>query len=147
MIIIAVIFTASILVTFLICNFFNFNTSMKKKKTFVILLTILFLFCILNGILTIVSIKNPQISIVEIEEVYSKDIDILMPTYFVKEKENTSLKAIQTNTIYKGDSNYLIKYIYPNMNKVSSFLIGREKVEYKLVVTNPDIIKKIDETN
>ena len=107
----------------------------------VILLLEIFVFPTIYSEIKITSEKDAVITTMEIEEIYESCEE---STYLVKLTDSEELKSV-TGSVFIGDSNYLVKLEYPNMTDNHIFWISSEKKLYNIVVTSPDVIKKIPE--
>lgn len=129
--------------------FFSNNVKYKSKKTVIIGIGILFgLFIIFGGISATLHynyITAPEISTIEIKDVYFDEYvhsNTLKESYIVVDA-NDKLHTITTDKICKGDSNYLIIYTQPKLTSLVAVLIGKDKQEYELILTDPENIPSL----
>lgn len=117
-----------------ICGIFDSKSKLSKWVCIITVIILVFsafvTFPIYNK-----ATNEAEISNVEITEIYKNSEN----EYCVKLNQSDVLFKVKVTEVYKGDSNYLIRYYHPNMSKVHEFLFEKEKTEYVLVVTDLNI--------
>lgn len=122
------------LLTLAVFGTFEFKDKFLKWSSIISILIFL-LSCISGGIISDEATSEPEISRIEISEIYK----IGTNEYYVKFKENDTPSKVTVNEVYKGDGNYLICYHHPNMTNTHEFFLDKEKTSYDLVVTDLNI--------
>lgn len=79
--------------------------------------------------------KEATVSNMQFEEVYKDENGY----YYVRKNDETDLLRLKPSNIYKGDSNYVVKYSYPNTTDSYCFWIDCDKTEYDLVLTDLNV--------
>lgn len=117
-------------------------------KTTIIIFVLLpiIIICSLQVINT-VCLNDPVISTTELSEVYKGYDKFGKELYYIKDVNSNEFEIVDVNTIYKGDSNYVIKREYPNISDSLASLIGYKRIKYDLVVINPDKLTNIPTQN
>lgn len=130
----------SIFAAFVTLFIFCFSERTKKLTKIIcgIIISIALISALCCGIFRSSALKAPNISFIEIEEVYKNEVKD-GTIYYVKEKDSDTLITVDIGTTYKGNANCIIKYEYPNMTDVMSFLTGHVKSHCDLIVTDLNI--------
>ena len=132
------------LLTLTVFGTFEFKNKFLKW-TSIISILIFLLSCISAGIISDEATSEPEISRIEISEIYKIETNETnkykdgTSEYYVKFKENDTPSKVTVNEVYKGDGNYLIRYYHPNMTNTHEFFLDKEKTSYDLVVTDLNI--------
>lgn len=130
----------SIFAAFVTLFVFLFSERTKKStKIFCgIIISIALISAICGGIFKSSALKDPDISFIEIDQIYKTEVKD-GTIYYVKEKDSDTLITVDIGTIYEGNTNCIVKYEYPNMTDVTSFLTGHVKSHCDLIVTDLNI--------
>ena len=115
----------------------------ETKSAWIRFITIFVLVLAIASMSAYVSISEHRLNEVTISQI---DIEAAYKTenndstiYYVKEKGKDTLTCLDTTTIWKGDSNYVIRYEYPKLSNITDFLLLEEKTNYILVVDDLNI--------
>ncbi len=115
----------------------------ETKSSWIRVITIFVLILFVVSMSAYISISEHRLNEVTISQI---DIEAVYKTksndntiYYVKEKGKDTLTYLDTTTIWKGDSNYVIRYEYPKLSDTTDFLLLEEKINYILVVDDLNI--------
>lgn len=119
----------------------HFITEANTKKqswirfiTFLLLLIMLLVVVAINTTTTLKANKDVELETVGITEIYRQ-----YGNNYIITTEDNKIYTIETDTVYKGDSNYIVKKHYPNVAKLSKLWFEFNEYTYSIVVTDTNI--------
>lgn len=138
---IIIIITALAFMVFVTFSIFDYivNTDTKKQGgvrgiTLILISAMLLTLSIISDINLKKVNKDVELETVGITEIYRQE-----DNKYIITTEDNKIYTIETDAVYRGDSNYIVKKHYPNVAKLSKFWFEFDEYKYSIVVTDTNI--------